>query len=103
MRIGTAINVATKVMMSVPTIAGPMPGPISRARTGMSLVRNDQLIEPAPFWMTTKKTKTNGTRTSASDAAISVLMMALLVVRQVRLDARPADSAVSRVGEAPVG
>ena len=67
----------------------------------MSLVKNDQLIELAPFWMTTTKTKTKGMSTSTSAAAISVLMMALLVVRQVRLAARPADSAETPVDVPP--
>ncbi len=46
------MTVAAPVMSSVPTTAGPMPGPSDRLRIGMSSVRNAQLIESMPRTMT---------------------------------------------------
>ena len=37
---GTAISVAAPVISSVPTTAGPMPGPGSRSENGSGSVRN---------------------------------------------------------------
>ena len=34
------MSVAAPVMMSVPTMAGPMPGPLDRLVIGMSSVKN---------------------------------------------------------------
>ncbi len=46
---GTAMAVAVRVMSSVPTTAGPIPGPRRRDRTGMSSVRKVRSTTAMPF------------------------------------------------------
>src|ERR1700730_15546423 len=101
---GTAMTAAAAVMIKVPMIAGPMPGPGSRDRAGMFFVRNDQLMTPAPRPTTVAMTAMSGMATTTSDNAIKIDMMLLFVDRQVRVGRRRAateeDTAVSVISMA---
>ncbi len=68
---GTAIMVAAAVMISVPTMAGPMPGPCLRLAIGMSSVRNfgkSVATTLNPFDTTVASTKNRGISTSTKQS-----------------------------------
>ena len=68
-------------------IAGPMPGPSARVRTGMSVVNQagkSRNTMPAPLAMTVPITVTSGMSTTMNDSNVNPIMSLLLMTRHVR-------------------
>ncbi len=74
---------ASPVITSVPTTAGPMPPMLAGSTLGgIEAVRNCPLMIPAPLEITVYSTNTSGTRMSSMARTMSTVMIWFLVLRQ---------------------
>src|SRR5262249_30610046 len=92
------MSVAAPVTMSVPTMAGPMPGPGRRATTGISRVRKSGKslnAIAAPRARTDAMTATSGAATAKRDAIMTAVMTAFTNERQLRRAPRSRGSSLT--------
>src|SRR5262245_56985540 len=88
---GTAISVAPPVHSSVPTMAGPMPGPERRDTTGMVAVKKsgkERNATEAPRENNDHRIKTSGIVIATNAAIMSVVIAQFLIVRHDSLGSR---------------